>query len=184
MHSVITFRRSVRVRPQPHTAAMGGKSKKTRVKKTRRRFPDFDDRPESIGLLAAIKAELPVLEQLLAECEDQWGLEDHVYRFYHQSFKVYWLQDLTEKIAETLRSLATDRGLDSWFEAIVARGTGKTFAMEHNKRWLEETAPIVEAAFHAYYFLELTLRYGRELERPPAILPSGWAAVLSLYRLR
>ena len=56
--------------------------------------------------------------------------------------------------------------------------------MAHNKRWLEETRPILEAFFHARMMLEFVVRYGRELEDAPQVLPSGWAAVLCLYNLR
>jgi hypothetical protein len=38
-------------------------------------------------LLGRIKAKLPELEQL------RWAEEDGVYRFYHQSFKAFYLQD-------------------------------------------------------------------------------------------
>jgi hypothetical protein len=58
------------------------------------------------------------------------------------------------------------------------------FRPEHNARWLETTRPIVEAFFHARYFLEMAVRYGRSLEAPPTLMPSGWAALLSLYGLR
>jgi hypothetical protein len=50
--------------------------------------------------------------------------------------------------------------------------------------WLETTRPIVEAFFHARYFLEMAVRYGKKLKMPPAMLPSGWAAFLYLYNLR
>ena len=53
-------------------------------------------------LLQNIKAQLPQLEKLLAETEDHWGMEDGVYRFYHQSFKVYYLQNFTEAICKAL----------------------------------------------------------------------------------
>jgi hypothetical protein len=46
-------------------------------------------------LLARIKVKLPQLEELLALMEDRSGEEDGVYRFYHQSFKVFDLQKLT-----------------------------------------------------------------------------------------
>ena len=46
-------------------------------------------------LLARIKAKLPQLEDLLAQIEDRSGEEDGVYRFYHHSFKVFGLQELT-----------------------------------------------------------------------------------------
>jgi hypothetical protein len=46
------------------------------------------------------------------------------------------------------------------------------------------TRPFVEAFFHARYFLAMAVKYGRELEFPPALMPSGWAAVLYLFDLR
>jgi hypothetical protein len=67
---------------------------------------------------------------------------------------------------------------------IVSEGTGNTFEQEHNKRWLEVTRPMVEAFFHARYFLEMAVRYGKELKAPPLRMPSGWAAFLYLYELR
>jgi len=56
--------------------------------------------------------------------------------------------------------------------------------MEVNQRWGAATRPILEAFFHARYFLEMVCRYGRELNEPTDSLPSGWAAVLYLYGLR
>lgn len=50
--------------------------------------------------------------------------------------------------------------------------------------WLEVTRPMLEAYFHARFFLEMVIQYGEELDQAPAILPSGWAAVLYLYDLR
>ena len=74
--------------------------------------------------------------------------------------------------------------LNKWFQEIVGEGTGKTFEPEHNRDWTKFTRPIVGAFFHARYFLEMACKYGKELESPPACLPSGWAAVLYLYNLR
>jgi hypothetical protein len=54
------------------------------------------------------------------------------YRFYHQSFKVYGLQDSTRAIVRTLQSLAPDRPLNPWFLEIVGSGTGKEFRPEDN----------------------------------------------------
>ena len=145
---------------------------------------DKDERPEVLQLWASLRAAVPELEALLDKCTDHWGYEDLVYRFYHQSFKVYGLQQETQSIVSALRALSPSGELNSWFEEIVAQGTGKRFEMEHNQRWLEVTRPIVEAFFHARYFLEMAVKYARELEAPPQRLPSGWAAVLYLYRLR
>jgi hypothetical protein len=148
------------------------------------RADGVDDRVEVQQLFGNLRAALPRLESLLVRVNDHWGCEDGVYRFYHQSFKVYGLQGLTTEIAAALEELAPARPMNPWFTAILADGTGKTFAPEQNSRWLEVTRPIVEAFFHARYFLEMAVRYGRELEQPPALLPSGWAALLHLYQLR
>jgi len=148
------------------------------------RKSDADDRPEVEELFRNLKASLPALEKLLGQCNDHWGYEDPVYRFYHQSFKVYGLQQTTQTIVTSLQALAPERKLNDWFVRIVSEGTGKTFELEHNRRWLEVTRPIVEAFFHARYFLEMAVRYGQSLNAPPRTLPSGWAALLYLYQLR
>ncbi len=145
---------------------------------------DVDNRETVLSLLANIRAALPQLEQLLGECDDEWGFEDPVYRFYHQSFKVYGLQGKTTAIVAALQALAPDRVLNEWFTQIVQDGTGKRFEHDHNRRWLEVTRPILEAFFHARHFLEMAVRYGKKLEQPPRLLPSGWAALLYLYNLR
>jgi hypothetical protein len=44
-------------------------------------------------------------------------------------------------------------------------------------------ANVVEAFFHARYFLEMAVRYAH-LDSPPSLLPSGYAALLCLYQLR
>lgn len=125
------------------------------------------------SLLENLKKALPGLKKLLDECSSHWGYEDPIYRFYHQSYKVYRLQDTTSAIVAALQALAPDRKLNDWF-----------MQMDHNRRWLEITRPIVEAFFHARYFLDMAVRYGTELKAPPRTLPSGWAAFLYLYDLR
>lgn len=142
-----------------------------------------DTRPEVNQLLSSIKATLPQFEELLEECNSHWKYEDPIYRFYHQSFKVYGLQATTEKIVELLQSLS-NQPLNDWFLRIVKEGTCKKFNKEDNQSWLEVTRPILEAFFHSKYFLEMICRYGKKLEEPPVRLPSGWASVLYLYNLR
>src|SRR5450432_3155713 len=139
---------------------------------------NVDDRPESLSLLANLKASLPTLQDLFDNCSSHWGYEDPIYRLYHQSWKVFELQQTTVAIVAALQALAPERPLNDWFTEIVQDGTGKTFDREHNDRWLEVTRPIVEAFFHARYFLEMAVRYGKELQNPPRSLPSGWAAFL------
>ena len=145
---------------------------------------DVDKDEDVQALFRNLKDALPALQALRDDVATHWGEEDGVYRFYHQSFKVYGLQERTAAIAGALRGLAPHRELNSWFTQIVAEGTGQRFESEHNKRWLEVTRPIVEAFFHARYFLEMALKYGKELDAPPTMMPSGWAALLYLYNLR
>ena len=135
-------------------------------------------------LLRSIKHHLPKLEELLAQVESHWGMEDGVYRFYHQSFKVYHLQNETAAICQALKNLMPDRPLNKWFSEIVAQGTGHEFEMSHNQDWLRHTRPILEALFHAHYFLKMAVKHGKELESAPDRMPSGWAAVLYLFDLR
>src|SRR5437762_8511699 len=91
-------------------------------------------------LLQNIKQRLPQLEELLAHAEDHWGMEDGVYRFYHQSFKVYGrLQPLTKAICKALQELLPDRPMNKWFAEIIAQGTGREFEMSYNEDWLRHT---------------------------------------------
>lgn len=135
------------------------------------------------ALLQSLRRDKRELEALLERCDDHWGYEDPVYRFYHQSFKVYWLQDSTRSIVDKLQALVPDRPLNPWFVQIIESGTGKTFKLEDNASWLEVTRPILEACFHARYFLEMAVRYA-DLPAPPQPLPSGYAALMYLFGLR
>lgn len=147
--------------------------------------PAYDKVDEaSESLLAGIKQRLPELEELLKQVSDHWGFEDGFYRFYHQSFKVYGLQARTVRIREALGSLNPGKEMNAWFCRILDEGTGREFVPEANKEWLAHTRPILEAFFHARTMLELAVKYGRELEHAPAMMPSGWAALLYLYNMR
>lgn len=176
------------------------------------RLTEGDRRPEAMELLRNLKASLPDLEKALEEANGHWVGEDGIYRFYHQSFKVYRLQETTLAIVEALKKLtpaldpearkrpkfwyyfaketerpATPPPLHPWFLKIVEEGTGKEFDVSHNDHWQKLTRPIVEAFFHARYFLEMAVKYGREfkdVEYAPNFMPSGWAAFLYLYDLR
>ena len=145
---------------------------------------DVDNRPEVQVLFQTLKAHLPELETLLAQCTNHWGYEDPIYRFDHHSFKVYGLQDQTTKMVQALQALAPEIRLNTQFLWVVEAGTGKVFKNSDNRRWDSVTRPILEAFFHARFFLEMAVKYGRELQAPPNTLPSGWAALLYLYNLR
>src|SRR5437899_2192299 len=70
-------------------------------------------------LLRNIKRRLPELEKLLAQVEEHWCMEDGIYRFYHQSFKVYALQDVTQGICKDLQELFPERPLTRWFKESI-----------------------------------------------------------------
>ena len=128
---------------------------------------------------------LKELGNLLKEASSHWTYEDPIYRFYHHSFKVYALQDQTLKFFKALKKLTPkDCWINSQFQEIIDNGTGKEFNSDHNGEWFKHTGPILEAFFHAKFFLEMAVKYGSELKEPPTILPSGWAAFLYLYNLR
>lgn len=150
--------------------------------------PDAEQETPAVGeaeeaLLANLRRDRRELERLLQESSSHWGYEDPIYRFYHQSFKVYGLQQQTRAIIERLQALAPDRPLNSWLIEIVKSGTGKEFKMEDNEHWQGVTRPILEAFFHARFFLEMAVRYS-DLKVPPQSLPSGYAALLYLFGLR
>jgi hypothetical protein len=135
-------------------------------------------------LLANIKQRLPELEKILERVNAHWALEDAFYRFYHGSFKTYSIQTHTTTIVDVLKTLLPEAELNQDFLRIIQEGTGKQFQMGHNNRWYEETRPMLEAIFHAKTMLELTIKYGKELDDAPNLMPSGWAALLYLYNLR
>jgi hypothetical protein len=138
-------------------------------------------------LLETLQTHLEELESVAKNAQSHWAGEDGFYRFYHQSLKVYYLQSKTEKIVGVLKKIGTTCDLpelNPWFLQIIHEGTHKTFDLSHNERWLEETRPIVEAFFHAREMLHLAILYGKKLRSAPALLPSGWAALLYLYQIR
>jgi len=137
------------------------------------------------ALLARIKQRLPELEELLAEIEDHWGEEDGVYRFYHQSFKVFGLQDFVKTAFKLIEEIGgADDPPSEWYCQIVKEGTEHDFNERTNAEWLQQTRPILEAFWHTKYFLSMMVKYAKTLESAPRVLPSGWAAVLYLFELR
>ena len=135
-------------------------------------------------LLANIKQNKAEIEKL---CDIFKGFEeDYVYRFYHQSFKIFGATAQIKQAVELFERLAPDSfPLNEWFCSIADEAIGKEFDFaKTNQIWLAETRPILEAFWHSKYFLEQMLIAADELETSPQILPSGWAAVLYLYDLR
>jgi len=141
--------------------------------------------PSHQALLSALKANLQELRSVIATVDDSWVGVDLVYRFWHQSLKVYALQTYTERMAKELRRLTPEGGtLHPWFESIVSEGTGHRFELSHNDDWLLRARPIVEAFWHARHMLHLAAECAESLTSPPTILPSEWATLLELYQIR
>ena len=135
-------------------------------------------------LLHALREKRAALTEQLHQLDSHWGLEDTVYRFYHQSFKVYRAQAETAATVALLQSLLPGRPLHAWFTQIIREGTSHTFDPGHNEAWLTHTRPILEALFHARYFLHMACRYAEEFDSLPPLLPSGFAALFYLFDLR
>lgn len=161
------------------------------AKKVKLKLPEKsdegDERPEVVELVRNLKAQLPDLKKELEVVNGHWVYEDGVYRFYHQSFKVFHLQGTVKSMVKKLEALRPGKPLNKWFMEVVADGTKEEFDLSFNQAWLKHTRPVVEAFFHAKFFLEMAVRYGQEfkdVELAPTWLPSGWAAFLYLYDLR
>ena len=152
-----------------------------------RRYPSREEiqRLERI-LLDNIHTHAPALRKTLDEINSRSCYENGIYRFYHQSFKTFEiLQVATDKALALLAAISPDgRPFCEFFNQIIAAGTQRTFSLEDNANWVQRTAPIVEAFFHARYFLEMAVKYAEDLKVPPQQLPFGWAALLELYGIR
>jgi len=140
-----------------------------------------DDRPEVMLLLSNIHRDLDVFDRP-AKVDG----EESVYRFYHQSFKVYGIKQTTRTMVEALVAIhpRSPAAFHSWFSQIIDAGLAPSFEYSDNDHWHEATGPLLEAFFHARYFVEQVARYGHALTEPPRVLPYGWAAILELYGLR
>lgn len=139
--------------------------------------------------LKKVKENLIELEEILTEVNGHWQYEDLIYRFYHCSYKVFWIQNETQKMLDVLEKLKPDEKCEfnDFFKQILIEGTGKQFHSDTtNKNWLAEIRPMLEAFFHCKYFIEMAVKYGKELEdeKAPECMPSGWAGLLYLYDLR
>ncbi|MCI0616750.1 hypothetical protein L0244_27540, partial [bacterium] len=95
-------------------------------------------------LLQNIKANIAKLKDLLAKVNDEWWYEDMIYRFYHHSFKVYQVQEMTKEIVDALKSLAPNQPAElnpSFLKILEEGASGKKWKPEHNEQWLPQTRP-------------------------------------------
>lgn len=119
--------------------------------------------------------------------------EDGLYRFYHQSHKVFRLQKLTDEIVRNLQALMPAQNLNPWFKEIIEAGSRQNFTQRTNANWTTETRPVVEAFCHARYFLEMACKQhdessvdipveGEDSVRRLRMVDSGWSALLILFQ--
>lgn len=143
-----------------------------------------DAHARSNKLLENIKSNQSRISALLTRINELEA--DLVYRFYHQSFKVFVGTSMVEQARDLFLQLAPESTtLNDWFISIADRAISKEFDDDKtNQIWCEETQPILEAFWHSKYFLQQMVIAADELETAPESLPSGWAAVLYLYNLR
>ena len=133
-------------------------------------------------LLANIKSELDTIDKLAFSFEK--AETEFIYRFYHQSFKVFGYKELIRYTIPILEKLAPEsQPLNAWYREIVEHGLAQEFSDSTNKNWLSETQLLLNAFWHTSYFVR-HIRSASELEEAPEILPYDWAAVLYLYDLR
>jgi hypothetical protein len=135
------------------------------------------------ALFLRIKARLPELVELARDLEE--AEEDGVYRFYHGSNKVFFLQD---PVMEAFTLIKEDgrgrRSAKLWVCANVEAGTAHQFSETTNENWEAETKPILDAFWHTKYFINMMVKYAKELEKVESPLEPGMAAVLYLFELR
>lgn len=147
-------------------------------------FPSAEPRAElERALLVALRRDADALLALQARV-GKLG-DDGVYRFFHQSFKVFHLHNATQQIVDALQALLPDVPLNPWLMQVVADGAAPKFAgKETNANWLRETRPVVEAYLLAKQVLDMVCKFARAYEEPPTMFDGGWGTVLYLFLLR
>ena len=135
------------------------------------------------ALFLRIKARLPELEELARELGE--AEEDGVYRFYHDSNKVFCLQDPVKAAFTLIKEIGGEDDPPNFeYARIVEAGTAHQFSETTNENWEAETKPILEAFWHTKYFINMMVKYAKELETVERLVQPGMAAVLYLFELR
>jgi hypothetical protein len=135
------------------------------------------------ALFLRIKSRLPELEELARNLEE--AEEDGVYRFYHGSNKVFFLQEPVKAAFTAINEIGGEDDPPNFeYARIVEAGTAHQFSETTNANWEAETKPVLEAFWHTKYFINMMVKYRRELETVESPLQPGMAAVLYLFELR
>lgn len=128
--------------------------------------------------------QLPELERLKQKLET-WETEDGPYRFYHGSFKVFWLIESSKEILAALAKLFPEGShLNTFLQEIVDEAFSKKFNENTNSNWTKETRPVVECFFHLKYFLDQAVKYGKDIGRnlePTQPNDSGWICLMDMF---
>jgi len=76
-------------------------------------------REAELALLASLRGRHAEITQQLEAVSSHWGFEDPVYRFYHQSFKLYLLQKSTEMAVRYSNITEPPQVLPSGYAALL-----------------------------------------------------------------
>ena len=144
---------------------------------------DMNKRLTHQKLLDSIKKNISEIKHLLDSVSSHWSYEDPIYRYFHGSYKSYRIQDSTLSMVDLFKGIY-NVPLNERFMNIVKNGTNKRWKESDNKNWEKINRPMLEAYFHARFFLEMMYKYGKRFKNAPELLPSGWAALLYLYNMR
>lgn len=157
---------------------------KDRYLKKMARIVGTDTHQERIdALFLRIKARLPKLESVARDLEEIE--ENGIYRFYHGSYKVFYLQDPVKEAFTLIKEIGGESDPPNFeYARIIEAGTAHQFTATTNENWEAETKPILEAFWHTKYFVNMMVKYGKELEKVERALQPGMAAVLYLFELR
>ena len=87
-------------------------------------------------LLQNMRQHARELRRVLEIVNSEGCYEDRIYRYYHQSYKVFELQIATQEMADALATIAPKgRPFCRFFDEILQQGTGREFSPEDNQHW-------------------------------------------------
>jgi hypothetical protein len=136
-------------------------------------------------LLHLIKINKKELRRIIKEISKNDLFENHMYRFYSESYKVIHIRDQVIRMIELLKKLAPEGyKLNEKFNEIIAGiEYDKNLDEEDFQNEISKSRQYTEALFHCKFLLENSIKYGRSLRKAPEILPYGWACLISLYNI-
>ena len=153
------------------------------LKKMRGIIRSHSHRERINALFFSIKSRLTELEVLARDLEE--AEEDGVYRFYHGSNKVFFLQSPVKAAFSLIKEIGGEDDPPNFeYARIVEAGTAHQFSETTNGNWEAGITPILDAFWHTKYFINMMVKYANELEAVESPLQPGMATVLYLFELR